>query len=273
VKILTTILFVILLSAATNAQTKVVPIVDMKIGGLLGGVENGRFLDSKTTAEKLAAEQNYTLYLPGGKSENMMLKRPTASQDVCDDFYSLEYEGADGETRHKKGGVALGDGFRWNPQPRAVKSIAVTNAAYKKIMNDFLRTKRIRTPIAKLDQAFSVDLDGDGREEVILAATRALRTFEVGRNRPYDAYSVVLIRKIVNGKPQNIVMDGEFYPKMNVFYDGYTYEVSSVADLNGDGKMEILLHGEYYEGSNTSVFELNGVKLSNIESLNAGCGV
>ncbi|HEY8562059.1 MAG TPA: VCBS repeat-containing protein [Pyrinomonadaceae bacterium] len=263
-----------LISFAAAAQSKVVPIVDMKVGGLLGGVENGKFFDAKTTIERLEAEQDYTLYLPGKKSEKLRLKKPTNSQDVCDDFYGLDYEGIDAETRHEKGGVALGDGYRWNPQPRAIKAIALNNAAYKKIMNDFLRTKRITTPVAKLDQAFSVDLDGDGREEVILTATRADRSFQPKpKRRTYDGFSVVLIRKTVNGKIRNIVLDGEFHPKSDAFYDGYTYAVSSVADLNGDGKLEILLHGEYYEGSSTGVYELNGSKASYVEGLGAGCGL
>ena len=266
------ILSAAIFAQAVAAQNKIVPIVDMKIGGLLGGVENGKFLDAKTTVGKLADEQNYTLYLLGGKSESLLLKRPTNSQDVCDQFYSFDFTGP--LDRHEKGGVALGDGYRWNPQPRPVKAIALTNAAYKKIMNDFLRTKRITTPIARLDQAFSVDLDGDGREEVILTATRADRSFEPKpKKRNYDAYSIVLIRKIVSGKIRNIVVDGEFIPKSDAIYDGYTYAVSAVADLNGDGKMEILLHGEYYEGSHTSVFELNGSQVSNIEGLGADCGI
>jgi hypothetical protein len=267
--------FILLILAGTSAaQTKVVPIIDMKMGGLLGGVENGKFLDAKSTAEKLSGELNYTLYLLGGRRENLLLGKPTNSSEICEDFFALEMDG-DAEARHKKGGVALGSGFRWNPQPRAVTPIALNNAAYKKIMNDFLRTKRITTPVAKLDQAFRVDLDGDGREEVVLTATRVIRNFEPGRERKrvYDAYSVVLIRKIVNGRTRNIVVEGEFSPKSDVFYDGYTYEVSSVADLNGDGKMEILMHGEYYEGSNTAVLELNGGKVSNIEGLGAGCGI
>jgi hypothetical protein len=272
-KILTTFLLTILLTAlTTTAQTKVVPIIDMKVGGLIGGVENGRFLDAKTTVEKLSAEQNYMLYPLGRKSENLLLKKPTASSEICDDFFSLD-TGEDFEAMHNKGGVALGEGFRWNPQPRAVTSIPLNNAANKKIMQDLLRTKGITLPVLKLEQAYRSDLDGDGREEVILTATRVIRNAEERPRRKMDAYSVVLVRKIVNGKPQNIILDSEFVPKSDAFYDGYTYEVSAIADLNGDGKMEIVLHGEYSEGSHTAVFEVNGRKATAIESLHAGCGL
>ena len=269
------ILSLILLSAAGSpaAQKRVVPIVEMKVGALLGGVENGKFLDAKTTAEKLADRQNYTLYMPGTKSESLLLGKPTALQEeVCEGFYGINDYAPD--NRHEKGGVALGEGFGWKPQPRAVKQIALTNAAYLKIVNDFLRTKRISTAIKKLDQAFSVDLDGDGREEIVLTSTRVDRDFQPKPNRrTYDAYSVVLVRKIVGGKARTIVLEGEFSPKSDAFYDGYTHEISSFADLDGDGKMEILLHGEYYEGSHTSVVQLNGGKVVKVDVLSASCGL
>lgn len=272
-RILILSLILLSLGAVSAAQTRVVPIVEMKVGALIGGIENGKFLDAKTTAEKLADQQNYTLYLPGGKSEKLLLGKPTTSQqEICEGFYSLdELAPID---RHKKGGVALGEGFKWNPQPRAVKPIALNNAASLKIMNDFLRAKRITTRVAKLDQAFSVDLDGDGREEIVLTATRVDRSFQPTRKRKnYDAYSVVLVRKIVGGKAQNIVLESETVPKSDAIYDGYAYEISSFADLDGDGKMEILLHGEYYEGSSTNVIKLTGGKPVTVDVLGAGCGL
>jgi len=264
----------ILLSFAASlaAQTKIVPIVDMKIGGLLGGVQNGEFFDAKTTVEKLSAEQNYTLYLPVGKSENLLLKKPANSQDVCEDFFALDYSQL-ADNRHEKGGVALGDGFRWNPQPRAAKLIDLNSPEYKKIMSGFLRTKRITFPLSKLTQAMRVDLDGDGQEEVILTASRVISYEDRKPNARNDEYSVVLVRKIVGGKPQTIVVGGEFYPKSDAEYDGFTYAVPSVADLNGDGKMEIILHGEYYEGSSTQVFEIVGGKATRVDVLSADCGV
>ena len=52
-KIFITLLFLSALSFAVSAQTKIVPIIDMKIGGLLGGVQNGKYLNAKSTVAKL----------------------------------------------------------------------------------------------------------------------------------------------------------------------------------------------------------------------------
>jgi hypothetical protein len=243
----------------------------MKIGGLIGGVENGKFLDARTTAAKLADEQNYTLYLPNGKTEALNLKKPTAAQDICEDFYS--FENIDPENRFEKGGIGLGEGFRWNPYRRVSKPIDLNNAEYKKIVNDFLRTKRIRQPVSKLEQAFRIDLDGDGREEVILTASRIIPYNSQRVIKSYDAFSIILIRRIVNGKPQTTMLEGEFQPKLTVDYDGYRHSVSSIADLNGDGRMEIVLYSAYYEGSNVSVVEMVGNKFEPVQNLSAGCGL
>ncbi|HEY0459990.1 MAG TPA: VCBS repeat-containing protein [Pyrinomonadaceae bacterium] len=268
------VLSLLLLSGTIEAQTKVVPIVDLKIRGLLGGVENGKFLDAKTTVQKLAAEQNYKLFLPDGTNGNLLLKKPTNGQDVCDDFYNLEMDaGSEAEKRFEKGGIGLGLGYGWKPQPRSLKSIDLNNPEYKKIVNDFLRSKGITLPVARLSQAIRADLDGDGQEEVLLSATRVVDYEKKKARTAYDEYSVVLLRKIINGKPQNILLGGEFVPKSRGVYDGYQYSVSSVADLNGDGRMEIILYSAYYEGSDVQVFEMKRNKPVEVETLRVGCGI
>jgi hypothetical protein len=48
------------------------------------------------------------------------------------------------------------------------------------------------------------------------------------------------------------------------------YEVAAVLDLNGDGQMEVIVHGGYYEGSGSDVFRLIGNKVDNV--FGCGCG-
>jgi hypothetical protein len=49
--------------------------------------------------------------------------------------------------------------------------------------------------------------------------------------------------------------------------------MSAIADLNGDGKMELVHHGAYYEGSYTAVYQIVGSKAVEVKILGAGCGV
>jgi hypothetical protein len=255
-------------SSLALAQQKVVPIVEMKVGGLLGGVENGKFIDAKTTAARLKGDENYTLYLFNGKNENgLKLKKPENSQDVCDDFYYVESD----EESHKKGGVALGAGYRWNPVIRASQSINLDDATYKKAVADVLRTKGITKTTIKLTQAVRVDLEGDGQEEVLISATRY--SGDIASQAKRGDYSFVMLRKIVGGKAQNILIGGDFVNKNVDFGAPSTYEISAIADLNGDGKMEVIIHSAYYEGSYSSAYEIKGNKLTEIKALAAGCGV
>jgi uncharacterized protein (DUF2141 family) len=250
------------------AQTKVVPILEMNVRGLLGGVENGKWLNAAETAAKLKGGVNYTLYGIEGVNEGetkITIKDP-AKDDPCDDFYFFEMED------EAVTGVALGDGYRWDPMPRAPKAIDLNSAAYKKIVADVLRTKKITKTTIKLTQAVRIDLEGDGKEEVLITAT----FFDSGNIMPSAKrgnYSFVMIRRIVGKAVQNTVVDGEFYTKNVEFGAPNEYKISAIADLNGDGKMEIIMHSAYYEGSSSWVYEMKNGKATEVKALSIGCGV
>jgi len=81
----------------------------------------------------------------------------------------------------------------------------------------------------------------------------------------------VLLRKIVGKTAQNILITGEFITKKVEFGAPNEHRLSAIADLNGDGKMEIVIYGEYYEGHWSEMYELNGNKPTKV--LEIGCGV
>ncbi len=84
-------------------------------------------------------------------------------------------------------------------------------------------------------------------------------------------YSFVLLRKIVNKKVQNILVWGEFITKNEDLPPPNTYEITGIADLNGDGKMEIVANSAYYEGASQTIFEIQGNKP--VAVLEIGCGL
>lgn len=266
-KIFIASLCLLVLCFSVPAQTKVVPILEMKVRGVLGGVENGKFINAAATVAKLKGGENYTLYgIEGVNEGEMKIKKPEANMDVCEDFFPIEMED------EAVTGVALGDGYRWNPMPRTPKPIDLNGAAYKKIVADVLRTKKITKTTIKLTQAVRIDLDGDGKEEVLIAATFwGSGNLSPGAKR--GDYSFVMIRRIVGKSVQNLVIAGDFINKNVDFGAPSEYEISAIADLNGDGKMEIVLHSAYYEGSSSGVYEMKSGKLTEIKALSVGCGV
>jgi hypothetical protein len=261
-KYLAAILFLSLFSAA-NAQ--VVPIIEVQTNGLLGGVENGKYLDAKTTFEKLKGEGNYSLFgIKGRVGELTATVEAPEPNEPCEDFYYAK-TGSETET-----GTALGKSRTWNPLPRTPKAINLKDKTYLNVVSGILRSKGVPNAKAIIEQAVKVDLDGDGVDEVLLTASSYGGKIQPGAKA--NDYSFVLLRKIVAGKVKNIMISEEYIKKTVNFGAVSRFEISAILDLNGDGKMEVVVFGEYYEGSGADVYEIKADKAAPIEILGAGCG-
>lgn len=247
-----------------SAQNTIVPILDLKVGGLLGGVRNGKFVDAKTTFGTLKKDQEYTIFsLETGKSQDDLIINISAPDVPCEEFYGIS-----GELDTKQG-VAVGKNANWNVLPREVRKMSLTDKTYLGIVGGILRAKGLPQAKPRIEQAVRVDLDGDGVDEVLISASSYVQN--IAPSAKAGDYSFVLLRKVVGGKAQNIMIAEEYIKKKIEFGAPSEFEVSAVADLNGDGKMEIVLYGAYYEGSGATVFELKGDKPSKV--LDQGCGV
>jgi len=260
-KSLTVVLFAILLTAAANAQ--LVPIIEVHTGGLLGGVENGRYLDAKTTFGRLKGEGKYSLFGMTGKTGELTAT-VLLPDEPCDEFYFAK-TGLEGQK-----GIAVGTGRTWNPVPRTPKTVNLKDKTYLNVVAAILRTKGVPNAKAKIEQAVKVDLDGDGTDEVVLTASSY--GGKISPSADADDYSFLLVRKIVAGKVKNIMVAEEYVKKKVDFGAPSRFEISAIADLNGDGKMEIVQYGEYYEGHGAYAYEITD-KAVEIQSLQTGCGV
>ena len=123
-----------------------------------------------------------------------------------------------------------------------------------------------------LTQAVRIDLEGDGQDEVLLTATRIVPFAEREKNKSYDEYSVVLLRKIIGGKAQTLFLTGDVVVKNRSDYYGSNSTISSILDLNGDGKMEIVIAQEKLEGGGARVFEMVGNNAVEVKTLSASNG-
>lgn len=75
--------------------------------------------------------------------------------------------------------------------------------------------------------------------------------------------------KAVKGRVATNLIEGDFFPKGVDFGAPGEQRVGAVLDLNGDGVMEIVLFGRYYEGDWVTAYRLEGDKL--IKNFSAGC--
>jgi len=259
-------ILIVLCSTTVFAQKEIVPIVELKFRGLMGGVQNGKWIAPAKVAPKLGAETEFLLVGWNGVEEGgVSLAKKGEPEDVCENFTRFEFE------LQQDHGVAIGTSANWNPAPRIPKAIALNNAAYRTVVTKFLKRKGIAQPVVRIKQAYRIDLEGDGIEEVLLAATYYKKG--LSSSAAVGDYSFVMLRKAVGKVVTDHLLTGDFILKKIDFGAPTENYISAIADLNGDGKMEIVLYGSYYEGDFASAFEIKNGKPVEIKEFEIGCGV
>lgn len=154
----------------------------------------------------------------------------------------------------------------WSLQPHLFEAVA-DNGTYSGFASDFLATRGLDVDEPVIKQLFRTDLEGDGVNEVIFVAEDVSPGFLM---EPGD-YSVALMRKVVQGEVQTAVL-GETvaFDEDDTFLGGHS--LGAVADMNGDGKMEIIMNSAYFEGFGVSVWEYVNDDLGPVIQLQTGCG-
>lgn len=81
---------------------------------------------------------------------------------------------------------------------------------------------------------------------------------------------MVFLRRVLNGKVDTRLIAGDFFPKAVKFGSPAEHRVAAILDLNGDGIMEIVLFGRYYEGDWLTAFQVDREGI--VEIFSSGCG-
>jgi hypothetical protein len=260
------VIALLIVNVSLLAQSSIVPIVELNHRGLMGGVQNGRWIAPRNVAPKMESETEFVLVGFNGVEEgSVTFAKKGPQEDVCQDFTRMEFE------LKQDHGVAIGTNAKWNPVPRVPKAIDLNNAAYKTVVTNFLKRKGIARPVVRIKEAFRVDLEGDGVEEVVLSATYYKKG--LSSDAAVGDYSFVMVRKAIGKTVTDHLLKGDFILKRVDFGAPTENHVSAIADLNGDGKMEIVLSGSYYEGDFAGAFEMKNGRPVMIKEFEIGCGV
>ncbi len=251
------------------AKADVHPIVDVQSGYLFGATAEGKWIKSEKAAKALSDERTYEIYgLTQSLGQAKGGKPKPAEEEVCSDVLTVSLS-----QKPKNGVIALA--APWNALPRKPRVMDTTQQVYVEAVRDFLKTKGIDEPKVKIDNIIRVDLDGDGEDEVLISATNYSEKEEGAPMRsPAGSYSMVLLRRVVSGKVETQLVEGEFYPKAydddERFNAPNAYKVIAVLDLDGDGKMEVVVASNYYEGEATTIYRCDPKKVEALLSVSCG---
>ncbi len=155
------------------------------------------------------------------------------------------------------------------PRPVAVTGTGTAPDAYRALGAAAFEGETVDASKGAIEQLVVADLDGDGDDE-------ALASFEfvqpsAGPGASGDLAALLLVDAgtrdadtvLLSAVDQDVGGDDPL-PIIE------RYRILDVADLNGDGRMEVLVHAWYYEGASALVYTYDGSELT--EVLATGCG-
>lgn len=171
--------------------------------------------------------------------------RPTPTQSEAGIQYRLE--------RGVRVGAALSRAVR--PQPRRARSQAASRPELLASTREILASRGLTvTGKPEMSEAWRVDLNGDGRDEVLWACRS-----RAGWKAPYSGmgssgsrpgdFALLGLRYLQGGRVRSTALALETHRSEVAWY-----RLLAVADVNGDGSLEILAHAMYFEEDDLLVY-------------------
>ena len=171
------------------------------------------------------------------------------------------------------------------PQPRTPQLLPTGNATYKKFVAQHLTEHGLRGARPHIEQLIRVDLDGDGTDEVLIAAQNIVdatdgaqaEIFSFAPDAPLmhmrdaldgnavpataraGSYSIILLRRLDGGKVHTLPLASYLAAKGHAAPPG-VHRIATIADLNGDGRMEIITSEARHGALHHRVHEVVGSK-------------
>lgn len=241
------------------------PIVEIETGYFFGASENGKWIKAEQAAKSLANKTTYQIYSLTKQVGQITAAPPISGEEPCPDtlMASLSPKPKDG---------VIGLDAPWNALPRKPIIADTTQPVYAEAVRDFLKASGITDPKVRITRILRIDLEGDGEHEVLINATNY---FSPQDEAPIEApkrgsYSIVMLRRVVAGKVRTQLVAGEIYSKSDASNAPNIYKIAAVLDLNGDGKLEVIVHSFYYEGGQTTIYRCEPDKIE--AALSVECG-
>ncbi|MHB9110107.1 MAG: hypothetical protein ACYDCO_23905 [Armatimonadota bacterium] len=268
--LLTSMLFSSVLFAGKPA-TGCHPIVDACCSELFGGWVDGKWIQGEQMRPLIKGGETYRLYTAtrflgtatGGKfhySESDEEQLGAASIKIA-------LPDAIKNDEENKGQQIFGVYGDWNALPRIPEALSPESNTYQEAVRAILRQHKLPNAPVNITKILRVDLEGDGKDEVIIAAT-VMQDAREDEDGLYPApwakqndYSFVVLRKVVKNKVATIPLVENYYPRSDSTEKGESsapsvYTLEAVLDVNGDGVLEIITGWRWYEGRGKAVYQM-----------------
>lgn len=156
----------------------------------------------------------------------------------------------------------------WELVPYLVEEFEDEDGSNAAFASEILAEHGLDVPEPPIKQLLRVDLEGDGVNEIIMVTEDVTDGLfaEVGD------YSIAFLRKTVGGSVQDFVLGESVITDEGQLPFVYSYSIGAVADVSGDGKMEIVLSAAYYEGLGVEVWEYVDDTAGAVLQISQGCG-
>jgi hypothetical protein len=269
------------------------PIIDVRHGYLIGAVENQKWIGPADATKSVKPGAKVQVYGVTGPIGNAAIVKLDTQSEPCPDQPVVKLN----PRKMKQGEIAFAavsqtaspaslsrvaarstsrrvispEIAKWNPLPRKPKSLDVKDEKADKLVREFLRERGLKDPVVQITQAVQIDLDGDGQDEVVISATHYKNGDEIPDEPTPNTYSFVMTARSVNGKMEPTLVAGELYPEGKGDAPPNKFEISALLDLNGDGKIDIVIRSAYYEGDEISVYK--SAKAGFNKAVSVGCGL
>jgi hypothetical protein len=216
---------------------------------LLGGVSTNEWLPPHASVARYGGEATYSLHTLTQISKYFIWGKVPQFSPTCGNYFISTDPGFD-----EPGFVGVVDG--WNVTNREAVELSAEGYLYQQNVVDWLTAMGLAALPPNTLQAFRVDIEGDGVDEVFISATHlddSQRTPNAGD------YSLVLMRKVVENDAVTKLVVGDLYnapqPEMT---DPRRYTLANFIDLNQDGVLEIVVDIHRRAGFGASVFQVDG---------------
>lgn len=234
-----------------NTYSKYQPIVINSF--LLGGFFENKWIDEQKTFDLINITENYKTY----KGEEYIfdsigekIKFSEPEQIFSNKIKIIKVEEMKDENIDKLNMLSISGNFE--VFKRNIIKMKNDNKTYQKIIKDILIENDMKENNVIIKELYKFDIDFDEQNEYLIYASDI---DDSENNEIQKKYSIIVLRKNVNGVPKNIFLRKVFYvlpynEKNNLS------EIVTIGDLNNDNNYEIVIKDKLQDSLKYSLYKL-----------------